>query len=304
MPETAPESTSATQDSAAPEISVILPCYNSHQYLQQTLDSLRAQTFRDFEIVLVDDGSNDPDTIAYLNAMSGDVRMIRQVNMGLPAARNTAFRNARGTYVLPLDCDDWLDPEYLQTALKTLKASPEKTVVYSHLNVFGDVTGILRKNYNFFEQLFLNQLPYCLLMPKAAWKELGGYDETMRQGYEDWEFNIRLGAHEYFGVAMEDALFHYRVSQSGMLKSISRSKHGRLWDSIQKKNPQTYKLGNLFKTWRAWRKKPSTYPLGLYFGWLFLHRLLPNAIFAKLFQMLLPYSHSARTGQETGASAG
>jgi len=288
-----------TKDTPTPEISVVLPCYNSHLHLQETLDSLRAQTYRDFEIVLVDDGSDDPDTIAYLDAMPDDVRMVRQINMGLPAARNTAFRNARGTYVLPLDCDDWLEPTYLERAIATLKASPHKTVVYSHLNVFGDVSGVLRKNYNFFEQLFLNQLPYCLLMPKAAWQEIGGYDETMRQGYEDWEFNIRLGIHGYFGVAMSEPLFHYRVSQTGMLKSISRSKHGRLWRSIQQKNPQAYDYAQLIKTWRTWRNKPSTYPLGLYFGWILLHRLLPNAIFAKLFQMLLPYSHSARAGQKT-----
>ena len=292
-------------DSRSPKISIILPCYNSHLYLQETLDSLRAQTFKGFEVVLVDDGSDDPETVAYLDTLPDDVRMVRQINRGLPAARNTAFRHALGQYVLPLDCDDWLEPNYLQCAYDVLKASPEKTVVYSHLNVFGDVSGVLRKNYNFFEQLFLNQLPYCLLIPKSAWQEIGGYDETMRQGYEDWEFNIRLGIHGYFGVAMEEPLFHYRVSQTGMLKSISRSKHGSLWNSIQKKNPQAYDYAQLIKTWRIWRKKPSTYPLGLYFGWILLHRLLPNAIFAKLFQALLPYSHSARenTSAETGATA-
>ncbi len=294
-----PETSIQTSSDQAPTISVILPCYNSHLYLQETLDSLRAQTFRDFEIVLVDDGSNDPDTIKMLDNLGDDVRMIRQINMGLPAARNTAFRHARGEYVLPLDCDDWLAPNYLETAYQLLKDSPPKTVVFSHLDVFGDVTGVLRKNYNFFEQLFLNQLPYCLLMPKSAWYELGGYDESMRQGYEDWEFNIRLGRHGYFGAPMKDPLFHYRVSQSGMLKSISRHKHGHLWRAIQKKNPRAYSVGRLIKTWWRWRNKPSTYPLGLYFGWILLHRVLPNAMFAQIFQRLLPFSHSARVDHET-----
>ena len=286
-------------DSTAPKISVILPCYNSHLYLQETLDSLHAQTFTDFEIVLVDDGSNDPDTIAYLDALPESIRMIRQINMGLPAARNTAFRHTRGTYVLPLDCDDWLEPNYLQCAYNIIRQSSDHAVVFSHLNVFGDVSGVLLKNYNFFEQLFLNQLPYCLLMPKSAWHALGGYDESMRQGYEDWEFNIRLGRHGYYGVPMDTPLFHYRVSQSGMLKSISRDKHGRLWRSIQKKNPKAYSFVRLIKTWWLWRDKPSTYPLPLYFGWILLHKFLPNALFAKLFQNLLPFSHSARAGQNT-----
>ncbi|MBL4747944.1 MAG: glycosyltransferase family 2 protein [Magnetovibrio sp.] len=280
-----------------PEISVILPCYNSHLHLQETLDRLRVQTFTDFETILVDDGSNDPDTIAFLDALPDDIHIVRQINMGLPAARNTAFRHARGKYVLPLDCDDWLDPQYLQCTYDILKTSPEKSFVFSHLNVFGDVTGVLIKQYNFFEQLFLNQIPYCLLMPKSAWEIVGGYDESMRQGYEDWEFNIRLGRHGYFGVPIKEAMFHYRVSKAGMLKSVSRQMHGKLWRSIQQKNPRAYTLPRLIQTWWAWRDKKSTYPTYLYFGWIFLHRILPNPLFIRLFQKLLPYSHSARVGQ-------
>ena len=288
--------------STAPKISVILPCYNSHLHLQETLDSLRAQTFNDFEIVLVDDGSNDPDTIAYLDALPDDVRMIRQINMGLPAARNTAFHHAQGQYVLPLDCDDWLEPNYLQCAYDTITKHPENTVVFSHLIIFGDVSGVLLKNYNFFEQLFFNQLPYCLLMPKSTWHTLGGYDESMRLGYEDWEFNIRLGRHGYVAVPMKTPMFHYRVSQNGMLKKISRHRHGGLWRSIQKKNRNAYSLSRLIKTWWVWRNQPSTHALPLYFGWIFLHWLLPNALFVKAFQKLLPFSHSARIEQVSEAS--
>ena len=295
--------TPEAHNSQAPEISVVLPCYNSHAYLGETLDSIRAQTFRDFEIVLVDDGSDNPDTVKFIDDLDDDVHVVRQNNLGLSAARNTAFHHARGKYVLPLDCDDWLEPTYLETAHAQITSSPPKTVIFSHLNVFGDVSGVLLKNYNFFEQLFLNQLPYCLLMPKSAWYDLGGYDETMRQGYEDWEFNIRLGRHGYFGAPMKAPLFHYRVSETGMLKSISRHKHGRLWNDIQKKNPRAYTVTRLIKTWWNWRDKPSTYPLGFYFGWIVLHRLLPNVIFAKLFQKLLPFSHSARVSQDRETSA-
>ena len=87
-------------------VSVVLPCYNSHRYLQKTLDSLRAQTFRDFEMILVDDGSDDPDTLAFIDSLADDVRVLRQPNTGLPAARNTGILHAKGEYVLPLDCDD------------------------------------------------------------------------------------------------------------------------------------------------------------------------------------------------------
>jgi glycosyltransferase involved in cell wall biosynthesis len=75
---------------------VVLPCYNSHRYLQMTLDSLRAQTFRDFETILVDDGSDDPDTLAFIDSLADDVRVLRQPITGLPAARNTGILHAKG----------------------------------------------------------------------------------------------------------------------------------------------------------------------------------------------------------------
>ncbi|MDX9861973.1 MAG: glycosyltransferase [Rhodospirillales bacterium] len=285
----------------APQVSVVLPCFNAHRHLQQTLDSVRAQTFRDFEIIVVDDGSDDPETLGFLDGLGDDVRLVRQRNFGLAAARNTGFRHARGTWVLPLDCDDWLDPTFLACACERIREMPERSFVFSHIDLCGDLSGTVAKEYNYFEQLFLNQLPYCLLLPKAVWHELGGYDESMRRGYEDWEFNIRLGRHGVFGAPLRKPLFHYRVSQRGMLKTLSRPRHGILWRDIQKKNPDAYRFRALVASWRVWRQKPSTYYLGLYFFWLALHRLLPRRAFAKLFQSLMPYSHAARVSRRAKA---
>src|SRR5262245_33185117 len=105
---------------SAPEISVVVPCYNGGRFLDRLLGSLASQTFRSFEIVVVDDGSTDPDTHARLARLGGDVRVVCQSNRGLPGARNTGFRKARAPLVLPLDCDDALEPEFLQKAVHTL----------------------------------------------------------------------------------------------------------------------------------------------------------------------------------------
>ncbi len=282
----------------APLVSVVLPCYNAHRHLPQTLSSVRAQTFQDFEIIIVDDGSSDPETIAYLKGVGDGVRLIRQRNFGLPAARNTGIRHARGTYILPLDCDDWLEPTFMQHAVERIRQLPPRSFVFSYLNLYGDLTGTVVKEYNYFEQLFLNQLPYCLLMPREVWQELGGYDESMRRGYEDWEFNIRLGRHGVYGESLDEPLFNYRVSQTGMLKSVSGPRHGTLWRDIQKKNRNAYRLRPLFTAWWAWRRKPSTYYLWSYFVWLGMHRVLPKWIFGKLFQNLMPFSHSARVARK------
>ncbi len=279
-------------------ISVILPCYNAVEYLPRALDSIRAQTLGDIEIIVVDDGSTDPATIAYLDALPAYITVLHQENRGLPAARNAGIRAARGDYVLPLDCDDWLEPEFLVKTLVALLANRDAGFAFAHLALEGDASGVLCKHYNFFEQLFLNQLPYCLLMSKSVWEEAGGYDETMRQGYEDWEFNIRLGGRGTFGVVVPEPLFHYNVRSTGMLKSLSSNLHGQLWRDIQRRYGALYRLPALVRTWRRWRTQPSSYPLMLYFGWLAVYWILPSPLFSALFRRVLPLSQSRRMGRK------
>lgn len=280
---------------AQPEISVVIPCYNTRpDFIAETLDSLDHQSFRDFEVIVVDDGSNDPDTLAYLAGLGERVQLIRQDNKGLPAARNTGFRAARGALVLPLDSDDFLASDFLEKARSALHATPEAAFSCAWITLEGEAEGILRKGYNLFEQLFLNQLPYCLLMQRSAWEAVGGYDETMRQGYEDWEFNIRLGVNGYLGTVVAEPLFHYRVRSDGMLIGKSSRLHGTLWKDIQKRHPQSYSLGGLWRLWRAWRTVPSTYAPLLLIGLLAAHRFLPTVTFAALFRRLLKASQSRR----------
>ncbi len=260
--------------------------------------SLRAQTLDDVEIIIVDDGSTDPPTIAYLDGLPDDVHLVRQENQGLPGARNAGIEAAAATYVTLLDCDDWLEPDFLEKTLAALKANPEAGFAFTHLALEGDASGILAKNYNFFEQLFLNQLPYCLVMSKDVWEDAGGYDTTLRHGYEDWEFNIRLGGRGKFGVVMPEPLFHYRVRKSGMLKSLSSTMHGQLWGAIQQRNSALFRLPALLGSWWRWRSQASSYPLALYFGWLAIYRILPKSFFSALFQSILPFSKSQRLGAE------
>ncbi len=275
-------------------VSVVIPCYNSGATQGQTVASAKAQTWPNIEIIVIDDGSSDPMTREVLAALL-DVTVVRQPNSGLPAARNAGFHAARGEYVLPLDADDWLEPETIMVLLQALKASPTADFAFCDSRLEGEASGRLHKNYNYFEQLFLNQLPYCLLIPKQLWEEVGGYDATLRQGYEDWEFNIRLGRHGHHGLRIAQPLFHYRVSSSGMLISKSNRLHGLLWSEIQARHRSVYKPLNLYRLWREWADKPSHYPLALYFIWFGLHRLLPASAFSMLFKYLRVRTHHRRS---------
>jgi hypothetical protein len=97
----------------------------------------------------------------------------------------------------------------------------------------------------------MNNLPYCLLLRKSAWASVGGYDETMRDGSEDWEFNIRLVQANYSGIEIAQPLFIYSVRPEGMLLSKSARMQGTLWRQIRTRHASLYRLPALVARWRA-----------------------------------------------------
>ena len=151
-----------------PVVSVVVPCWNGGRFLDGLLDSLAAQTFRDFETIVVDDGSTEADTLGKLAALDGSIRVIRQENRGLPAARNAGFEAAAGELVLPLDCDDRIEPGFLAETVAALEAAPEAGFAFTHAWLQGLRSGALARHSNEFDQLFLNQLPYCMLIRKKS----------------------------------------------------------------------------------------------------------------------------------------
>ena len=103
-------------ENSTPRVSVVIPAYNQAKYLGDAIQSVLSQTYRDFEIIVVDDGSTD-DTPLVVSQLGGNLHYIRQTNQGLAGARNTGIRNAKGSYIALLDSDDiWL-PEFLQKIL-------------------------------------------------------------------------------------------------------------------------------------------------------------------------------------------
>lgn len=279
-------------------VSVVIPCFNSGATINQTISSVIAQSYENVEVIVVDDGSTDIETINILDSLTGII-LIRQKNLGLPRARNVGFAAASGDYILPLDADDWLEPATLSELIAALENTPDAAFAFSYIELEGESKGILKKSYNFFEQLFLNQMPYCLLLRSSVWADIGGYDETMLRGYEDWEFNIRLGACGHHGIVVPLPLFHYRVMSTGMLLSRSNKLHRELWREIRYKHAALYGLKSLIKLWFKWRRQTSTYPLIGYFFWLGLEYIVPPRIFRWIFRMLRKFSHSQRQSRRS-----
>jgi glycosyltransferase involved in cell wall biosynthesis len=193
-------------------VSVIIPCHNEVRFLEETLASVRAQNYPSVETILVNDGSTSREGIATLQSLGRSVsRYIEQPHLGLPAARNTGIRAASGENVVPLDADDVLEPSYISECMAAFEEHPDAAFVYTDYRVIGDLRYRQHLNdYNLFELLDRNTLTYAGLIRKADWSAAGGYDESMRFGYEDWDFWLRLAERERFGFHVPKVLFKYR----------------------------------------------------------------------------------------------
>ncbi len=269
-------------------ISIIIPCFNSGIILKRAIDSVLKQTWKEKEIILVNDGSTDSQTLDLIKNLKKikDIFIINQENLGLPKARNNGANLAKGSYLFFLDSDDWIEPETLELMYNRIKEIKEISYIFSDIIIEGKVQKLVKKEYNFFEQLFLNQLPYSIFLSKDMWIKYGGYDESMKSGYEDWEFNIRLGSHNLYGNRLPKALFHYNVSNAGMLLSKSSKNHAQIIKNIISRNPNLYGIKNLIKIWLKWRQKSSSYPLIIFFPWYLIIKIFPSMFVSNLFILM------------------
>ena len=238
-------------------ISVVVPCYNGGKFIDQLTASLARQTFRDFEIVIVNDGSTDPVTTKKLAALDPAIRVIHQENRGLSAARNTGFAAANADLIMNLDCDDQIEPTYLAETLAALQAAgPEVGFAFTHVRVVGAAQGVQKRYCNEFDILFKNTIGYSMLIRKTAWLKAGKYDESMRDGYEDWEFNLRLIGAGYAGIEIPKPLFIYTASPHGMLLGHSSHKHAATWRRMRQCHRDTYRVSNIMSLfWRSWSQR-------------------------------------------------
>ncbi len=269
-------------------ISIIVPCYNSGITLKRTILSLKKQTWIYKEIILVNDGSTDKYTIKILNQLEKDknIKLINQENAGLSAARNKGVKESSGNFLFFLDADDWIEPKALQMMHKQLLENKDYGYIFTDIYLEGERCGFLRKEYNLFEQLFLNQIPYSIFISKRDFINFGIYDEEMKLGYEDWELNVRLASNNLIGKRLPLPLFHYDVKNTGMLLSTSIKNHIKIWKEIKTKNKNLYSLKSLFSYWWIWRKKTSSYPLMIFFLWFLIVEILPEYLTLNIFLQL------------------
>ena len=137
--------------------------------------------------------------------------MLRQENRGLSGARNAGMQLAQGRFLVPLDADDEIAPEFLEVLHSALEGRPDAAYAHCWSELYGDeeATWVARP-FNPYQLALSNSVVGCVLLRAEAWKQVGGYDETMRNGNEDWDFWLRLLEVGWNQVQVRRPLFRYR----------------------------------------------------------------------------------------------
>jgi glycosyltransferase involved in cell wall biosynthesis len=212
-----------------PLISVIIPAYNSEKTIGETIESVLQQTFSDFELIVINDGSTD----ATLEIASGirdpRIKVFSYTNAGGAVSRNRGFSHSSGEFVAFLDADDLWTSDKLETQLKALEENPQAAVAYSWLNAIDESGKFLRRgnhrteNGDIYAKLFL--IPFVEsgsnpLIRRQAFIGIGGFDESLTAS-QDYDLYLRLAARYEF-IAVPSAQVLYRISSNSMSANVRR----------------------------------------------------------------------------------
>lgn len=177
------------------KVSIVVPCYNQASYLMDALESIQRQTYSNWECIIVNDGSEDETNLVAEKYVKKDARFryVYQDNKGLPGARNTGLLLATGEFVFSLDSDDMIEPSYIEEILSIFAMHPTAKIVYTQLRFFGAWEGVWDgPAYTYDDFIWYNVLPPCAVYRRTDFLRVGGYNEWMKKGLEDWDFWLKL----------------------------------------------------------------------------------------------------------------
>lgn len=231
---------------SSPKATIVIPCYNQGQYLDESIDSVLKQTYKDHEIIVVNDASTEEKTIEILEKAKvkyPTVKLINHLkNRGLSAARNTGVEAAKGEYIACLDADDKYDPTFLEKMVKILENDQKREigVVTPWVKNFEANNNIWEtSDYDPIAILSHNMLAVASIFRKEAWKAYGGYKENMKGGFEDWDFWIGLTEKGYSWKLVPEPLLYYRVKEESMFTEAAKM-HTKLYKRILENHPKLY----------------------------------------------------------------
>lgn len=228
-------------------VSIIVPCYNQSHFLNESLQSVLDQTYVDWECIIVNDGSLDNTESIAQQWCEKDNRFsyLYKENGGLSSARNAGITQSDGEYILPLDADDYIHKDYLSKLVPKLYQDDSLAIVSCYSEFFKKslnniIFELKPEGTTYHYLLYVNQLIATSLFRKICWEEVGGYDETMKKGFEDWEFWIAITKRGWKYKVIEEFLFYYRKSKKSMLVDTLNNHAESNKEYIYKKHREIY----------------------------------------------------------------
>lgn len=227
-----------------PTATIVIPCFNHGRFIAQAVASCLAQVEAEVRVVIVDDGSDDSSTAQLCDAQAGDrVKVIHQPNRGLPAARNRGAAQADGEFLAFLDADDWIEPTFVSKLARAIREADDPKVSHAYcqeqLVELGD--GVWRvPEWDAELMLITNLHPVTALLRRESYEQLGGFDETMTRGYEDWELWIRCVERGWRGVRVREPLFIWRRHAEITMVIEAVARHEELVASIIDRHRELY----------------------------------------------------------------
>jgi glycosyltransferase involved in cell wall biosynthesis len=252
-----------------PKVSVVIPAYNAMAYLPTTLETVFQQTFTDFEVVIVNDGSSD-NIIEWVSSLTDPrIRLITQENQGLTGAHNTGIIQAQGEYIAFLDADDLWEPSKLEKQVSCLDKNPEVGLVDTWVLLIdekGISTGTVIKTNaegNVWQQIIQCPTVVCGSSPlvrSACFQEVGLFDPELGSSSADWDMWIRVASRYAFAL-IKEPLTLYRQHRSSMSKNCEKMfQHNQsviektfktVPPELQHLKQRAYALVYLYLAWRA-----------------------------------------------------
>jgi hypothetical protein len=232
-------------------VGIVIPCYRHGIYLDDCIASVKAQTLAPAAIVVVDDGSDDPETRAALALLDDDpdVTVLRQDRRrGPSAARNRALAELDTSYVLPLDADDLLLPDALEQMVAQLEAAPPDVgFVYPNAEHTGNRSDyIASPAYNLWLLMADNYCPAPALFDRRAFDAGASYPEDMVLGHEDWDLFLQLGEQGIRGEHTRARTFLYRKYGFSRITAVENGRHDA-GDPIDQRHPGLYRNRDAIK---------------------------------------------------------
>lgn len=203
-------------------VSVIVPLYNGEKYLEETIQSALASSYRPIDIIIVNDGSTD-NSLQIAQALAGtypEVQVLDSPNQGVASARNLGISASKARYILCLDADDLISVDYLAEAVKKMEEAPNTKVVYCQaikFNAQGQKPWKL-KPFSRYQLARDNMIFVSALFRKSDWTACGGFSEDMSYGREDWEFWIKMLKNGGEVIQLPFIGFFYRLTPTSKRK--------------------------------------------------------------------------------------